>query len=66
MHCREEPAAHQEKSITALEAEDRVVAGVRVRVATPATLYRMKSGTVRLQDRADAARLLEHFGFDRS
>lgn len=38
-----------------------IVDGVRVRVATPATLDRMKSGTVRLQDRADAARLREHF-----
>jgi len=25
----------------------------------------MKSGTIRLQDRADAARLREHFGLDR-
>ena len=48
-----------------LEAEERIVEGVRVRVATPATLYRMKSGTIRLQDRADAARLREHFGLDR-
>jgi hypothetical protein len=48
-----------------LEAEERIVDGVRVRVATPATLYRMKRGTVRLQDRADAARLREHFGLDR-
>lgn len=32
-----------------------------VSVVDPATLYRMKRDTVRLQDRADAARLLEHF-----
>jgi len=45
-----------------LQAEERLVEGVRVRVATPATLYRMKSGTIRERDRADAARLRAHFG----
>ncbi|HKY27268.1 MAG TPA: hypothetical protein VJM12_04900 [Pyrinomonadaceae bacterium] len=32
-----------------------------VRVATPAALYRLKKGTVRLQDHADAAALRERF-----
>jgi hypothetical protein len=32
-----------------------------VSVATPATLYRMKRGTVRLKDRADAALLKDRF-----
>ena len=35
--------------------------GVEVCVASPTTLYRMKKDTVRLQDRADAARLRERF-----
>lgn len=35
--------------------------GVAVNVATPATLYRMKRDTVRPQDRADAALLLDRF-----
>lgn len=35
--------------------------GLMVSVVDAATLYRMKRNTVRLQDRADAARLLEHF-----
>lgn len=34
---------------------------ITVSVATPATLYRMKRDTVRLQDRADAERLRERF-----
>jgi hypothetical protein len=33
----------------------------KVRVATPAALYRLKKSTVRLQDRADAAALRERF-----
>jgi hypothetical protein len=34
---------------------------VRVRVATPRTLYRMKKDTVRPQDRLDAQALRERF-----
>lgn len=45
-----------------LEAETVMVEGVRVRVATPRTLYRMKKGTVRPIDHADAAALREKFG----
>jgi len=44
-----------------LEAETLTVEGVRVRVATPATLVRMKSGTVRPIDQADAAALRKMF-----
>lgn len=38
------------------------VEGVPARVATPETLYRLKRGTVRPIDRADAAALREKFG----
>jgi hypothetical protein len=38
--------------------------GVRVRLATPETLYRMKRDTVRLQDRADAQMLQRKFGIE--
>ena len=38
-----------------------MVEGVPVRVATPATLYRMKKDTLRPIDRADAAALREKF-----
>jgi hypothetical protein len=37
-----------------LESEETVVDGVRIRVATPAMLYKMKKDTVRPQDRIDA------------
>ena len=40
-----------------LEAEEKEIGGVRVRVATPKTLYRMKKGTVRPIDHNDAAAL---------
>jgi hypothetical protein len=33
-------------------------------VASPRTLYRMKTDTVRLKDRADAALLRERFGIE--
>lgn len=45
-----------------MEAEEIVVEGVTIRVATPRMLYRMKRDTVRPQDRADAERLRERFG----
>lgn len=44
-----------------LESEELVLEGVRVRVATPRTLYRMKKDTVRPQDRLDAQALRERF-----
>ena len=48
-------------SFETVEAEIKNVDGTSVRVATPAALYRMKKGTLRLQDQADAAALREHF-----
>lgn len=48
-------------SFETVEAEIKEVEGTPVRVATPAALYRMKKGTVRLQDQADAAALRERF-----
>ncbi len=44
-----------------LEAEAIVVEGITIRVATPRTLYRMKRGTARPQDRIDAAAIRERF-----
>jgi len=38
-----------------------MIEGVRVRVATPRMLYRMKKDTVRPQDRLDAEVLRERF-----
>jgi hypothetical protein len=40
-----------------IESEDLVLDGIRIRVATPAMLYRMKKDTVRPQDRLDAEHL---------
>src|SRR6476620_6582533 len=42
-----------------VDAEVKEVDGTQVRVATPAALYRLKKGTVRLQDQVDAAALRE-------
>jgi nucleotidyltransferase AbiEii toxin of type IV toxin-antitoxin system len=47
-----------------LEAMRMPVEDVTVSVASPATLYRMKRGTVRLKDRADAELLKQRFGLD--
>lgn len=44
-----------------IEVEVMEVEGIRVPVATPRMIYRMKKDTVRLQDQADAERLREHF-----
>ena len=44
-----------------VEAEIKEVEGKRVRVATPAALYRLKKGTVRAKDHQDAAALRERF-----
>ena len=48
-------------SFETVEAEIKDIDGTLVRVATPAALYRLKKGTVRLQDQADAAALCERF-----
>mgnify|MGYP001582769167 CR=1 FL=1 len=45
-----------------LESQEHIVEGVRVQVATPKTLYRMKKNTVRPIDRADADALDRRFG----
>jgi hypothetical protein len=47
-----------------LEAETLEVGGVRIRVATPRTLYLMKRDTVRPQDRLDAEMLKRRFGLE--
>lgn len=47
-----------------LEAMEVDFNGVRVRIASPQTLYWLKSGTVRAIDRADAEMLREKFALD--
>jgi hypothetical protein len=44
-----------------LEFEIHEVEGVPIRLATPATLYRMKRDTVRYKDRDDALKLRQKF-----
>ena len=51
-------------SFDGIEAEIKEVEGIRVRVATPAALYRLKKDTVRPLDRQDAAALRERFGLE--
>jgi hypothetical protein len=48
-------------SFETVEQEDKNVEGIRVRVATPAALYRLKKGTVRPLDRQDAEALRHRF-----
>lgn len=48
-------------SFETVEAEVSDVEGARVRVATPAALYRLKRNTVRAKDRQDAAALAQRF-----
>ena len=45
-----------------IESADLLIDGIRVRVATPQMLYRMKRDTVRPQDRLDAEMLKREFG----
>jgi hypothetical protein len=53
---------HEEiASFESIEADVREEHGTHIRIATPAALYRMKKGTVRSQDHADAAALRERF-----
>lgn len=47
-----------------LEAQEVEVQGVKVRVATPRTLYWLKKGTVREVDQMDAALLRQRFDID--
>jgi len=51
-------------SFETVESEVKNIDGTSVRVATPVALYRMKKGTVRPQDRADAAALCERFNLE--
>ena len=44
-----------------VEAETKQVAGIQVKVATPAALYRLKKDTVRPLDRQDAEALRRQF-----
>jgi Nucleotidyl transferase AbiEii toxin, Type IV TA system len=48
-------------SYDTIEAEAKLIDGVRVSVATPAALYALKKDTVRPKDREDAAALRERF-----
>jgi hypothetical protein len=48
-------------SFETIDAEVKDINGTLVRIATPAALYKMKKGTLRLQDQADAAALRERF-----
>jgi len=48
-------------SFETVDAEIKEEDGIQIRVATPAALYRMKKGTVRALDHADAAALRKRF-----
>lgn len=47
-----------------LDFEELLLDGIRIRVATPTMLYRMKKDTVRPQDRLDAETIRQEFGLD--
>ena len=47
-----------------LDFEELLLDGIRIRVATPTMLYRMKKDTVRPQDRLDAETIRREFGLD--
>jgi len=49
-------------SFDTVDSEVKEVEGIRVRVATPAALYRLKRATVRPLDRQDAEALRRRFG----
>ncbi|MGH9968391.1 MAG: hypothetical protein ACREBG_11265, partial [Pyrinomonadaceae bacterium] len=51
----------ESSSFETVEAEIKEIQGARVSVATPRALYRLKKGTVRVQDHLDAAALQERF-----
>lgn len=44
-----------------IDSQIKEIGGIRVSVATPSALYRLKRGTVRALDRQDAAALRERF-----
>ena len=47
-----------------IESEELILDGIRIRVATPAMLYRMKKDTLRPQDRLDAEQLRRLFNLE--
>ena len=47
-----------------LESEEMLVDGIRVQVATPRTLWRMKKDTVRPRDRVDAEAIRREFDLE--
>ena len=51
-------------SYDTVEAEIKDLEGIRVRVATPLALYRLKKGTVRPLDHRDAAMLANRFDLE--
>jgi hypothetical protein len=51
-------------SYDTVEADTKTVAGVRIRVATPGALYRLKKGTIRPLDHQDAAMLRQAFDIE--
>jgi len=51
-------------SYETVEADTKTVAGVRIRVATPRALYRLKKDTVRPLDHQDAAMLRQAFSLE--
>ena len=48
-------------SFDTVEAEVKEIEGIRVRVATPKALFRLKRGTLRPLDRQDASALAQRF-----
>ena len=51
-------------SYETVEADTKTVAGVRIRVATPRALYRLKKDTIRPIDHQDAAMLRQAFNLE--
>jgi hypothetical protein len=51
-------------SYDTVEADTKMVAGVRIRVATPKALYDLKKGTIRALDHQDAAMLRQAFNLE--
>jgi hypothetical protein len=51
-------------SFDTIASEVKELEGTKVRVATPAALYRLKRGTVRPLDRQDATALRQRFNLD--
>jgi hypothetical protein len=50
-------------SFETVDSETKEIQGIKVKVATPLALYRLKRGTIRTQDQLDAALLRERFNF---